>query len=92
MTSFVFYFGVYLGEMILHDTENLIETLHKKELSAAEEQQVSSLVKATLQSIHCSECFDLFWKVLIKKVEHLNVGEPVLQRKRKAPRHTEIGN
>ena len=37
------------------------------------------------------ECFDLFWKVLIKKTEHLNVDEPVLPRKRKALRRTEIG-
>ena len=38
-----------------------------------------------------AEHFDLFWKTLIKKVEHLNVGEPVLPRKRKAPRRIEIG-
>jgi len=38
-----------------------------------------------------AEHFDLFWKTLIKKVEHLNVGEPVLPRKRNAPRRIEIG-
>ena len=38
-----------------------------------------------------AERFDLFWKTLIKKAEHLNVGEPVLPRKRKALRRTEIG-
>ena len=30
-------------------------------------------------------------KTLIKKAEHLNVSEPVLPTKRKAPRRTEIG-
>ena len=91
MTSFDFYFGVYLGEMVLRHTDNLSKTLQKKELSAAEGQQVSNLVKVTLQSMRSAECFHLFWKTLIKKAEHLNVGEPVLPRKRKAPRCTEIG-
>ena len=87
MTSFDFYFGVYLGEMVLHHTDNLSKTLQKKKLSAAEGQQV---VKVTLQSMSSAERFDLFWKTLIKKAEHLNVGEPVLPRKGKAPRRTEI--
>ena len=77
--------------MVLHHTDNLSKTLQKKELSAAEGQQVSNLVKVTLQSMRFAERFDLFWKTLIKKAEHLNVGEPVLPRKRKAPRCTEIG-
>lgn len=65
MATFDFYFGVYLGEMVLHHTDNLSETLQKKELSAAEGQQVSSLVKVTLQSMRSAEHFDLFWKTLI---------------------------
>ena len=52
---------------------------------------MSNLVKVTLQSMRSAERFDLFWKTLIKKAEHLNVGEPVLPRKRKVPRCTEIG-
>lgn len=91
MTSFDFYFGVYLGEMVLHHTDDISKTLQKKELSAAEGQQVSSLVKVILQSMRSTECFDLLWKTLIKKVEHLNVSEPALPRKRKVPRHIEIG-
>jgi len=43
-----------------------------------------------LQSMHSAEHFDLFWKTLIKKGEHLNVGEPDLPRKKKAPRRIEI--
>ena len=91
MNSFDFYFGVYLGEMILCHTDNLSKTLQKRELSAAEGQLVSSLVKETLQSMHSSEHFNLFWEVLNKKAEHLNVGEPVLPRKRKTSRRIEIG-
>ena len=69
MTTFDFYFGVYLGEMVLRHTDNLSKTLQKKELSATEGQQVSSLVKVTLQSMHSAEHFDLFWKTLIKKLK-----------------------
>jgi len=43
MINFDFYFGVYLGEMVLRHTDNLSKTLQKKELSAAEGQQVSNL-------------------------------------------------
>ena len=60
MTSFDFYFDVYLGEMILPHMDNLSKTLQKKELSAAEGQQVYSLVKVTLQSMCSAENFDLF--------------------------------
>ena len=67
MNSFDFYFGVYLGEMILHHTDDLSKTLQKRELSAAEGQLVSSLVKETLQSMRSEERFDLFWEVLNKK-------------------------
>ena len=91
MTNFDFYFGVYLGEMILKHSDNLSRTLQKKDLSAAEGQHIASLVKATLQSIHSTDRFDSFWKVLTKKAEQLNIDEPILPRKRRAPRRIEIG-
>lgn len=85
------FFGVYLGEMILRHSDNLSRTLQKKNLSAAEGQHIASLVKATLQSIRSTDQFDLFWEVLTKKAKELNIGEPILPRKRRAPRRIEIG-
>ena len=38
MRKFEFYFGIYLGEMILRHSDNLSKTLQKKDLSAAEGQ------------------------------------------------------
>ena len=35
--------------------------------------------------------FNSFWKVLTKKTEQLNIDEPILPRRRKAPRRIEIG-
>ena len=84
MTSFDFYFGVYLGEMVLCHTDNLSKR-------KSYQQQRGNRYIVTLQSMRSAECFDLFWKTLIKKTEHLNVDEPVLPRKRKVPRRIEIG-
>jgi len=90
MRTFEFYFGIYLGEMILRHSDNLSRTLQKKDLSAIEGQRVAGLVKATLQSMRSTDQFDLFWKVLTRKAEKLNIDEPVLPRKRRAPRRIEI--
>ena len=91
MRNFEFFFGIYLGEMILRYSDNLSRTLQKKDLSAAEGQHVPGLVKATLQSMCSTDQFDLFWKVLTKKAAQLNIDEPILPRKRRAPRRIEIG-
>ena len=91
MRNFEFFFGIYLGEMILRHSDNLSRTLQKKDLSAVEGQHVAGLVKATLQSMRSTDQFDLFWKVLSKKAAQLNIDEPVLPTKRRAPRRIEIG-
>lgn len=36
--------------------------------------------------------FKLFWQVLTVKAQKLDIGEPTLPRKRKAPRRLEIGD
>ena len=91
MRKFEFYFGIYLGEMILRHSDNLSKALQKKDLSAAEGQHIAGLVKATLQSMRSTDHFDLLWKVLTRKAEELNIDEPILPRKRKAPRRIELG-
>ena len=91
MATFDFYFGVYIGELILRHSDNLSRTLQKKDISAAEGQHVASLVKTTLQSMRSDDSFKLFWQVLRVKAQKLNIGEPTLPRKRKAPRRFEIG-
>lgn len=64
MRSFEFYFGIYLGEMILRHSDSLSRTLQKKVLSAVEGQHIAGLVKATLQSMCSTDQFDLFGKFL----------------------------
>ena len=92
MATFDFYFGVYIGEMILRHSDNLSRTLQKKDISAAEGQHVASLVMTTLKSMRSDASFKLFWQVLAVKAQKLNIGEPTLPRKRKVPRRFEIGD
>jgi len=91
MATFDFYFGVYIGEMILRYSDNLSKALQKKDISAAEGQHVAQLVKVTLQSMHSESSFSLFWQVLTIKAQKLNIGEPELRRKRKAPKDLGLG-
>ena len=62
--KFEFFFGVSLGLLILRHTDNLIRTLQKGVMSAAEGQEVHvvSLTLTTLKSIRNDASFDLFGK------------------------------
>ena len=44
MSTFAFFYGIVLGELILHHTDNLNGTLQKSDLSAAEGQTVAGFV------------------------------------------------
>ena len=58
MQSFDF-FGLVLGESLLHNTNNLSRTLQKKNLSAAEGQLIMEQTKWTLMSIRNDDSFKL---------------------------------
>ena len=58
MQSFDF-FGLVLGESLLHNIDNLSRTL-QKDLSAAEGQLTMERTKRTLMSIWSDNSFDLF--------------------------------
>ncbi len=61
MCSFDFFFGTYLGELVLSHSDNLSKTLQRKDISAAEGQTVADMTVKTLQSIRSEENFKLFW-------------------------------
>lgn len=85
MRTFSFMFGCHLGAKILKQTDNLSSTLQTSELSAVEGQELAKFVLDVLTADRSSERFDLFWELTKKKMENLNVSEPVLPRKRKRP-------
>ena len=91
MSKFDFYYGVVLGELILHHTDNLSRTLQKSDISAAEGQNVAGLVVKTLQSLRPDNSFKLFCEKTNKEASDLGVTEPCLPRQRKTPRRLDSG-
>ena len=62
MTSFDFFFGLVLGEMLLNYSDNLSKTLQNTRLSAAEGQTVANMTKRTLATLRAEDKFKLFWE------------------------------
>ena len=62
MKRFDYFFGVLLGEVILSHSDNLSRTLQKRDISAAEGQEIAELTVKTLESIRSDIKFELFWK------------------------------
>ena len=91
MRTFDFIFGTVLGEIILRHTDNLSRTLQSKILSAAEGQEVAGMVVHTLEAIRDDASFDIFWIKVGKCAESLDISDPELPRRRRAPRRFEDG-
>ena len=85
MTTFTYFFGSMLGELILKHTDNLSRTLQHASMSAAEGQHITAMTVATLNSMRSDDQFNLFWDLVVLKAEELSVDEPKLPRKRKLP-------
>lgn len=49
------------------------------------------MTTTTLQSIITEEMYKLFWQKIIKQGNELDIAEPTLPRKHKAPRCYEVG-
>ena len=91
MESFNYFFGISIGELVLKHGDNLSTALQNESISAAEGQRLASMTVTTLTKIRDTEQYDLFWQLITKKASALNVSEPTLSRKRKAPQRYEIG-
>ena len=78
-------FGLVLGIRILKRTDNLSKTLQSPELTA-------DLTCQTLEKIRNDECFDMFWDTVILLQNKFKINDPILPRKRKAPRWYESGS
>ena len=85
MTTFQFFFGLVLSEMILRHTD---KTLQSPTLSSTEGHHVNSENTSTM---HTDSNFGLFWKKVEMKRMKLDVDEPQLPRRRKVPKRYEHG-
>jgi hypothetical protein len=91
MNRFDFLFGLVLGERLLKHTDNLSRTLQAPSLTASEGQEIAELTRQTLLHIRTNDAFDLFWEKVQAMQEEFGVQQASLPRKRKVPRHIEIG-
>ena len=91
MKTFDFYFGASLLHNVLSHTDNLSKTLQHTRLNAAEGQHLVRMTTTTLKSIRTEEMYKLFWQKIITQANELDIAEPTLPRKRKAPRRYEVG-
>ena len=66
-------------------------TLQKESMSAAEAQEIAKLTVDTLKGIRNDDSFKLFFQLIEALCEKTDTEEPILPRKRKAPRHLEVG-
>ena len=91
MSTSEYLFGIMLGELLLKHTDNLSKALQNPKLSSSEGQHLAELTHKTLSSIRTDDSYDLFWSKVISTQNTLEVNDPVLPRRRKAPARLEIG-
>ena len=91
MNTFVFFFGLHLGERLFSHTDNLSKTLQKTKMSAVKEQRVANLTKQVLQKMRNNECFESLNDTIVSKSKkHPSISEPALPRQKQAPSRFEI--
>lgn len=75
-----------LGEKLLRLADNLSCTLQKKDLSAAEGNQAAHLTCETLSALRSDSEFAKVWENITAKQREVDVEEPTLPRRCKAPK------
>ena len=92
MQTFKFFFGLLLSELILRHTDKLSQSLQDPDMTTVEGHENAMLTVRTLESLRTEDNFDLFWEAADMKRQRLNVDEPKLGRKRRAPARFEEGS
>jgi len=92
MASFVFLIGVSLCYEILRHTDILSKTLQQRTMSASEGQDLAKLTVTTLQKLCSDDAYEDFWEKLDSTLETVDVSEPALPRRRKAPKRFDTGS
>ena len=92
MPIFDFLFGCSLGILILRQTDNLSKTLQDSRMSAAKGNEIAQDVIKTLSKDRNNNSCNLFWEMVLRRKQYLDVDDPILPRKRRLPRRLEDGN
>ena len=85
MSTFDFYFGTSLAQLLLRRCDNLSCTLQHKNMSAVEDERVAAMVKQTLQKLRSDDSFKCFWELVTMNAKKLDISDPALPRRRKQP-------
>lgn len=85
MHTFGFIYGILLGSLILHHSDNLSKTLQHKSMTAAEGQRLAKLTVDVLKLIQQPDRFQAFYQRVVQDQQHYNLSPPCLPRKRRAP-------
>ena len=83
--TFDYFYGAYLGGMLLKHGDNISRAMQTLHMSAAEYQLLVTLTTKTLTKVHTEEDFFLFWERCKKAATELKINEPVFTRKRQCP-------
>ena len=92
MLKFEFLFGVRLGALILHHSDNLSSTLQHKNMSAAEGQRLAQLPLSVLKKMRCDGDFSAFYQLVLRDQSCVGISAPCLPRKCRAPQCYEVGS
>ena len=81
--------GVYLGELILRNSDNLSKTFQGPTLAAVQGQDCANMRVKVLETLGNENNFNLFWDNVTAKAESFEVDKPKLPRKRGAAKELE---
>ena len=89
--TFSFFFGANLAELVLKHTDNLSKTLQSTSMSASEGAYIAAMTVKTLKLLRTDDQFTAFWDLVIKAQQEVEVCDPELPRRRKAPSRYDDG-
>ena len=92
MERFSFLFGVTLAEKVLSLTDSLSRAIQAKHVFAFEAKKYVAVTEAGIKDFRSDSEFKDFWQQVNRKAAELNIDEPTLPRRIKAPKHFDQSN
>ena len=86
MERFSFLFGVTLEEKVLSLTDSLSRAIQAKHVFAFEAKKYVAVTEAAIRDFRSDSEFKDFWQQVNRKAAELNIDEPTLPWRRKAPK------
>ena len=91
LKKFDTFFCLNLGHLLFGCAENASKVLQAKDLLIQEPMSAVNVTQAFYQRQRQDDAFNVLYDSVVKGAEELEIGEPVLERYRKAPRRYDDG-